>query len=147
MSNEEMLAVALRDMADPDPKVRAQATGLLDHLATEACVGPLTKALSDPSAHVRRLAVHSLGCQDCKVAPLEVDIVGLLVDRALHDSSIRVRRVTVHQLGLQSHDPRAVAALERILEYESDEKLRSRAAFALKNQRAIAAARTEIIRL
>jgi HEAT repeat protein len=55
--------------------------------------------------------------------------------------------VTVHQLGLQPHDPRAVAALERILERESDEKLRSRAAFALNNQRALAAARTEIVRL
>lgn len=134
MSDEETLAEALKAMADPDPKVRAKATGLLDHLATEACVAPLTKALSDPSAHVRRLAVHSLGCQDCKVTPLDVDIVGLLVDRALHDSSIRVRRVTVHQLGLQPHDPRAVSALESILERESDEKLRSRAEFALGNQ-------------
>ena len=134
MSNEETLAEALRGMSDPDPKVRAQATGLLDHLATEACVAPLTKALSDPSAHVRRLAVHSLGCQDCKVAALDVDIVGLLVDRALHDKSIRVRRVTVHQLGLQPHDPRAVSALESILERESDAKLRSRAEFALGNQ-------------
>jgi HEAT repeat protein len=135
MSNEETLAEALRGMADPDPKVRAQATGLLDHLATEACVAPLTKALSDPSAHVRRLAVHSLGCQDCKVTPLDVDIVGLLIDRALHDKSIRVRRVTVHQLGLQPTDPRAIAALASILERDTDEKLRSRAAFALKNQR------------
>nr|WP_309684805.1 HEAT repeat domain-containing protein [Armatimonas sp.] len=135
MSNEETLAEALRGMADPDPKVRAQATGLLDHLATEACVAPLTKALTDPSAHVRRLAVHSLGCQDCKAAPLEaVDIVGLLIERALHDTSIRVRRVTVHQLGLQPLDKRAIMALESILERESDEKLRSRAEFALKNQ-------------
>ena len=134
MSNEDTLAEALRGMADPDPKVRAQATGLLDHLATEACVAPLTKALTDPSAHVRRLAVHSLGCQDCKVAPLKVDIVGLLVDRALYDKSIRVRRVTVHQLGLQPLDKRAIMALESILERESDEKLRSRAEFALKNQ-------------
>jgi HEAT repeat protein len=134
MPDEETLAEALRGMADPDPKVRAQATGLLDHIATEACIAPLTKALSDPSAHVRRLAVHSLGCQDCKVTPLAIDIVALLVDRALHDSSIRVRRVTVHQLGLQPHDPRAVSALESILERESDEKLRSRAVFALKNQ-------------
>lgn len=134
-TEDETLAEALKAMADPDPKVRAYATGLLDHLATEACVAPLTKALADPSAHVRRLAVHSLGCQDCKVAPLEVDIVGLLVDRALHDSSIRVRRVTVHQLGLQPHDPRAVSALETILARDQDAKLRSRAEFALKNQR------------
>ena len=133
-TEDETLAEALQGMADPDPKVRAYATGLLDHLATEACVAPLTKALSDTSAHVRRLAVHSLGCQDCKVMPLDVDIVGLLVDRALNDTSIRVRRVTVHQLGLQPHDSRAVAALESILQHDTDEKLRSRAEFALKKQ-------------
>ncbi|WP_309717343.1 HEAT repeat domain-containing protein [Armatimonas sp.] len=135
-TEDETRAEALRGMADPDPRIRAYATGLLDHLATDACVVPLTKALSDPSAHVRRLAVHALGCQDCKAAPLDIDIVGLLVDRALHDKSIRVRRVTVHQLGLQPHDPRAVSALESILEHDHDEKLRSRAAFALKNQTA-----------
>jgi HEAT repeat protein len=131
----ETLEDALVGMNDSDPKVRATAAGLLDHWADQSCVGPLTKALSDPSARVRRNAVHSLGCQACKVAPLDVDSVGLLIETALCDSSIRVRRVSVHQLGLQQHDPRAVAALETILASQTDAGLRSRAEFALKNQR------------
>ena len=135
MSTEQALADALTQMTDPDPRVRAYATGVLDHLADDRCIGPLTTALTDSSAQVRRNAVHSLGCQACKLAPLRVDIVGLLVERALYDPSIRVRRVTVHQLGLQSHDPRAIAALEAILSRDHDDKLRSRAEFALKNQR------------
>ncbi len=130
----ETLQDALAGMNDSDPKVRAVAAGLLDHWADQSCVGPLTEALSDPSARVRRSAVHSLGCQTCKLAPLDVDTVGLLVQRALQDSSIRVRRVSVHQIGLQPHDSRAVSALKEILARESDAGLLSRAEFALKNQ-------------
>jgi HEAT repeat protein len=74
-----------------------------------------------------------LGCQRCKIAPLPMDIVGLLIERALHDSSIRVRRVSVHQLGLQPFDARAVDALRLILCEDADEKLRSRTEFALRN--------------
>lgn len=132
---ESEIETILQEMQDADPKVRARATGLLDHLADDRCVDPLQRALEDPSPLVRRHAVHSIGCQQCKVSPLQTDVVGLLVERALHDKSIRVRRVAVHQLGLQAQDARAVHALEAILAQESDQKLRSRAEFALNNQR------------
>ena len=56
---------------------------LLDHLADERCVEPLRQALNDPSPHVRRNAVHSLGCQRCKLAPLPMDVVGLLIERSI----------------------------------------------------------------
>jgi HEAT repeat protein len=135
MTKITTLDEALEKMRDPDPSIRAEATGLLDHLANEQCIGPLTVALGDPSARVRRLAVHALGCQHCKPEPLNLDIVGLLVHQALTDPSIRVRRVTVHQLGLQPFDPRAAAALNAILSSDTcDKKLRSNATFALKNQ-------------
>lgn len=116
-----------------DWQVRAACAGLLDHLADARCVEPLREALNDPSPHVRRNAVHSLGCQRCKIAPLPMDVVGLLIERALFDSSIRVRRVAVHQLGLQPYDGRAVDALRRILRDDTDMKLRTRAEFALRN--------------
>ena len=131
---EPELERRLREMQDADPKVRARATSLLDHLADDRCVDPLRRALTDPSPLVRRHAVHSIGCQQCKISPLQTDVVGLLVERALHDKSLRVRRVAVHQLGLQPHDPRAVDALQSILANDHDQKLHSRAEFALKNQ-------------
>jgi HEAT repeat protein len=122
----------------PDADVRAESVALMDHLADTRCVAALKSALSDRSARVRRLAVHSIGCQRCKVAPLGIDVLGLLVERASRDSSARVRRVAVHQLGLQVTDRRAIEALEDILRRESDPKLRSRAEFALRQQRATA---------
>jgi HEAT repeat protein len=114
--------------------VRTWCADLMDHLADDRCVAPLQQALKDPMERVRRHAVHSWGCQGCKVTPLQADIVGLLIESALHDPSIRVRRVATHQLGLQPPDPRAIAALERILQSSNDVKLRSRAEFALQMQ-------------
>ena len=122
----------------PEARARAESVALMDHLADPRRVEALESALSDRSARVRRLAVHSIGCQRCKVTPLGIDVVGLLVGRALRDGSARVRRVAVHQLGLQGYDPRAAAALEDTLSHDSDTALRSRAEFALRRQRASA---------
>jgi HEAT repeat protein len=128
------LEALIKGLSHTDWQVRAACAGLMDHLADDRCVDPLRRALLDPSPHVRRHAVHSLGCQECKSAPLQVDIAGLLIERALTDASIRVRRVAVHQLGLQTYDPRAVKALQTLLHQEMDAKLLSRARFALKSQ-------------
>jgi HEAT repeat protein len=117
-----------------DRRVRAESVALMDHLADGSCLAALRAALHDESARVRRLAVHSLGCQRCKVAPLDLDVIGLLIDRSLNDMSIRVRRVAVHQLGLQPRDPRAIEALRSILSGDPDAKMRSRANQALKRQ-------------
>jgi HEAT repeat protein len=121
-------------MSDPNPLVRAGCADLMDHLGDDRCILPLTNALTDPLSRVRRHAIHSLACQPCKASPLATDIVALLIERALTDTSIRVRRVAVHQLGLQGYDPRAVIALGQILEESHDEKILSRAHFALQNQ-------------
>jgi len=123
----------VKGMAHSDWRVRAQCAALMDHLANEACLEALLAALHDTSPHVRRHAVHSLGCQKCKRHSLPVDVVSHLIERALEDDSIRVRRVAVHQLGLQPHDPRAVKALTAILQSVTDQKLLSRAAFAMQN--------------
>jgi HEAT repeat protein len=136
---EGAVETLLAGIAHDDEQVRAQCAALMDHLADERCIDPLARALTDPSPTVRRHAVHSLGCQRCKVAPLQTDTIGLLVERALHDTSPRVRQVAVHQLGLQERDPRAVDALRQILANDTDEKLLSRARFALGNQEKAAA--------
>jgi nitroreductase len=81
-------------------------------------------------------ALRPEGCQACKLVPLPVDTLALLVERALLDPSVRVRRVAVHQLGLQEQDPRAIEALNTLLDRETDAKLLSRAHTALANQQA-----------
>jgi HEAT repeat protein len=129
------LDALVEGLSHPDWRVRKQCAGLMDHLGDDRCVKPLHRALSDPIEGVRRLAIHALGCQPCKAAPLAVDIVDLLIERALSDPSIRVRRVAVHMLGLQPHDARAIAALETILARETDTGLLSRARYALEGHR------------
>lgn len=123
----------------PRPRVRAACIALMDHLADERCCQPLRLALRDVSPLVRRHAVHSLGCQRCKVRPLSIDVVGALVERVLVDSSPRVRRVAAHQLGLQPYDPRAAKALGHVIAGSQDAALVSRATRALGEQLARAA--------
>jgi HEAT repeat protein len=117
-------------LSDRRVVVRAACAALMDHLADARCAPPLRSALNDPSPTVRRHAVHAIGCQRCKRAPLPLDTTGLLIERALSDPSLRVRRVAAHQLGLQPSDPRAAAALRTILERDDDPGLLSRARFA-----------------
>jgi len=109
------IAAAIWGLSHPDMRVRGGCAGFMDHHGTDACFGSLRQvALHDPAASVRRMAVHSATCQECKPSPLTGDLVGLLVEVALSDTS---RRIRLHALwGLhRPQDARAVAALERIL--------------------------------
>jgi HEAT repeat protein len=128
------LDALIEGLSHPDWRVRKNCAGLMDHLGDDRCVEPLRGALKDPIEGVRRLAIHALGCQPCKSAPLQADVVGLLIDRALSDTNMRVRRVAVHMLGLQPYDERAVEALQAILDRETDLGLLSRAQYALGEQ-------------
>jgi HEAT repeats len=107
------------------PKVRADCAGALDHFADERCAEPLMRLLSDPTPKVRRMALHSLSCDACKLVPLEVagDMVARLIEVTLHDSSIRVRRAAIGNLGASCADPRALKVLEEIVSSESDAEM------------------------
>lgn len=122
---------ALAGLKHPNWRVRRWCAAFMDHYGDERCADALLQALRDRSAAVRRNAVHALGCQPCKQAPLGCDIVGPIADRALHDSSVQVRRVAAHMLGLQGYTEVAAVALRRILASSSDAKLLSNARWAL----------------
>jgi hypothetical protein len=110
------------------PKVRADCAGALDHFADERCAEPLMRLLFDPVPKVRRMALHSLSCDTCKLSPLEVtgDLVARLIEMTLHDPSIRVRRTALHNLGASCGDPRALKVFEQVVSSESDvEMMRS----------------------
>jgi HEAT repeat protein len=127
------MAVVIEGLSHPEARVRRGCAELMDHQGTDACAERLIDlARRDPEASVRRAAIHSLGCQRCKAAPLVADVVAPLVERALADESPRVRRQAVLGLCRQSPDPRAAAALKTILNRETDRRVRSLAHQALK---------------
>lgn len=122
-------------LSHPSVRVRRGCADFLDHHGTDACFAPLRQAaLHDPAPSVRRVAVHSASCQRCKSCPLTGDLVGLLVEVALSDTNTHVREHAVGGLRGQLQDPRAIAALEKILHTETNPRLRREAHHALKHQ-------------
>lgn len=129
------LVAVLWGLSHPNARVRRGCAGFLDHHATDACIPQLRwVALHDPASKVRRVAVHSVTCQQCKPSPLSGDLVGLLVQVAQSDPNRRVREKAIGGLRSQPWDARAVAALEQILRTETDQRLWSQAHHALKHQ-------------
>lgn len=122
-------------LSHPSVRVRRGCADFLDHHGTDACFAPLRQAaLHDPAPSVRRVAVHSASCQRCKSCPLTGDLIGLLVEVALSDTNTRVREHAIGGLRGQPQDPRAIAALEKILHTETNPRLRREAHHALKHQ-------------
>jgi hypothetical protein len=126
------LPAVLAGCAHADPEVRKLCYGVLDHLADDGCAEAIRAGMRDPAADVRRWATHAISCEACKSAPLGIDATALLIERMETDPSIRVRRVAATYLIGRAHDPRAAAALRRVIERGSDAKLvfRARMAFA-----------------
>jgi HEAT repeat protein len=132
-AGEAGIAAAIWGLSHPSVRVRRGCAGFMDHHATDACFASLCDvALHDPAPSVRRMAVHSATCQECKPCPLTGDRVGLLVEVALSDSN---RRVRLHALwGLhQPQDARAKAALVTLLR-DADPHVRLAACAALLAQ-------------
>jgi HEAT repeat protein len=125
----------LRGLSHPNARVRRGCAGYMDHHATDACIPQLRwTALHDPAAKVRRVAVHSASCQECKPEALTGDLVGLLIEVALEDPNKRVREKAIGGLGSHPPNSRSVAALKQILRPETNARLRYRAHRVLRSQ-------------
>lgn len=129
-----MIDVLLAAIESPDPRTRFLAAQAMDHYADARCAEPLARCLRDPVPRVRWAAIHSIGCEACKLAPLPVqsDLVAALIELALADPSVRVRRVATYELGEVCPDPRAVAALEQIAREAQDATILRNARRALR---------------
>src|SRR5437588_9291933 len=130
---EAGIAAAIWGLSHPNVRVRGGCADFMDHHGTDACFAPLRQvALHDPAPSVRRSAVHSASCQECKPCPLTGDRVGLLVEVALSETNRRIRLNALWGLH-QPQDARAVAALKSILR-DADPELQIAAYNALLSQ-------------
>lgn len=97
-------------------KVRASCALLMDHLGDDRCTEPLMRILkTDPLEAVRRCALHSLACQNCKALPLQADIILPILEAALSDRSKQVRRRAIQYLVGQPSDQRVVEAMDILI--------------------------------
>ncbi len=127
------IAAAIWGLPHMNVRVRRGCAGFMDHHGTDACFAPLRQvALHDPAPSVRRMAVHSASCQECKQCPLTSDLIGLLVEVALSDTNRRIRLNALWGLH-QPQDARAIAALKSILR-DADPELQIAAYNALLSQ-------------
>lgn len=101
-------------------------------------MGPLRQLVDDPVPRVRRMALHVLSCDVCKLAPLPADddLVALVIDRALADPSIQVRRHATVALGSGHCDTRVEHVLETLATQETDPAIRREARHAVRRHRA-----------
>ena len=130
---EAGLSAVIWGLSHPNVRIRGGCAAFMDHHGTDACFAPLRQvALHDPAPSVRRMAVHSASCQECKPCPLTGDLVGLLIEAALTDTNRRIRLHTIWSLH-QPQDARAVEALKSIL-CDGDPELVVDAYYALISQ-------------
>ena len=123
------LSAVLQGLDHPEPPVRRGCVDFLDHHADDLCVDDLRRvALEDPVPHVRRFAVHALGCVRCKTRPLDLDLIEFLaMIVARRDENVKVRREAIYALSLQPKNARAIPVLKSVLEQESDQELQQAA--------------------
>jgi hypothetical protein len=117
--------VLVEGLSHWNPKIRYNCANALDHYGDDRCVEPLRRLLTDPVPRVRRIALHSLSCDTCKLTPLHRtdDVVALLIDLALDDPSTNVRREASGKLAGYCHDERARVALGMLLARETDSRI------------------------
>jgi HEAT repeats len=127
---------AIAGLSDPDPRVRCGAADFMDHHADEDCVEKLRDmALNDPVPYVRDMALHALGCQRCKPAPLAVDTLDIIILRAKTEASWKKRRGAVWSLSQRNMDPGVKEALEFLANHDPDPRVADAARGGLKRKR------------
>jgi HEAT repeat protein len=138
---KDALDALVRGLEHPDARVRANCALLMDHLGDDRCAAPLHRAMrSDRREAVRRCAMHSLACQECKNSPLCYDVTGALIETLRNDRSLAVRRRALHYLTCQHPDARAADAARHVLAAETDPALLVRARRCLDHHEAATSA-------
>ena len=129
-------AAAIEGLAHPDWRVRRTSALLLDRVdLTAESVAALTRALDDEHPQVRRKAVHSLSCEQCKPNSCAVDVRPLF-ERVIGDRSRLVRSMVFHVCSLHFCDHQwAVDLIARIAADDPSQQLRASAGKAIRQLR------------
>jgi HEAT repeat protein len=130
-------AAILPALDHPNPRVRHECLGLLDHLADESCVPAMIAATRDPVPRVRRMAVHALGCQGCKSSALCADLDAVFLPIAEGDPVWRVRQEAVLSVAQQPATGVSRAALARLASGDPHPEVRKQAGWALRIQQGL----------
>lgn len=119
-------AIQVAALNHSDLEIRRSCLFLLDHFASDASWDTFRRALRDPVASVREVALHGLSCERCRSAALCVpDVVTDLVDILACDPSAEVRHKTVAVLArFVARDRRASEAIARAAQDDSDSAIR-----------------------
>lgn len=125
----ELRAAAIEGLRHPNWRVRRTSARLLDRAnLTDESVAALTRALDDEHPQVRRKAVHSLSCWQCKPDSCAVDVRPLF-ERVIADRSRLVRGMVVGACTLHFPDEQwAVDLVAQVAAADPSEQLRDWAA-------------------
>jgi hypothetical protein len=129
-------AAAIEGLDYRDWRVRRTSALLLDRVdLTAESVAALTRALDDEHPQVRRKAVHSLSCEQCKPNSCAVDVRPLF-ERVIADRSRLVRYIVFHVCSLHFFDNQwAVDLIARMAAGDPSQQLRASAAEAIRQLR------------
>ena len=127
-------AELLPALRHPNPRVRFECLGLLDHLADDDSLPAMIAATRDPVPRVRRMAVHALGCLRCKSSTPCRELNPVFLPIAESDPVWRVRREAVISIAQQPADDRSHAVLARLADHDPHPDVRKQATWALRVQ-------------
>ena len=132
----ERRAAAIEGPDHRDWRVRRTSALLLDRVdLTAESAAALTRALDDEHPQVRRKAVHSLSCEQCKPSSCVVDVRPLF-ERVIGDRSRLVRSMVLHVCSLHFLDHQwAIDLLARVAAADPSRKLRVEAETELRHLR------------
>jgi HEAT repeat protein len=117
-------------------RVRRTCAQLLDRVdLTPESVAALTRALDDEHPQVRRKAVHTLTCENCKPNGCAADVRPAF-ERAIGDPSSLVRSMVVHACTLHFFDRQwAIDLVAAVAASDKSAKLRESAAGEIRRLR------------
>ncbi len=128
----ERRAAAIEGLRHENWRVRRTCAQLLDRVdLTPESVAALTRALDDEHPQVRRKAVHTLTCENCKPDGCAVDVRPVF-ERAIRDPSSLVRSMVLHACTLHFFDQQwAVDLVAAVAVSDKSAKLRESAVAAI----------------